>query len=170
MTVDSQPPSATSADQLPRGDKPEELTRAERTVWRLANVEFPWDINKALEFAPSNQEIALATIDLLPRMYHAPKFPHPFGRQVALSLCEPRLIEALGFNPPASFARGLALNGLAARRWVLRQMPSPSRPVALKGGEITYPEGYNIEELGTFGRSDGGTGRRELASRRLSDR
>lgn len=85
-------------------------------------------------------------------MYYAPKFLHPFGRQVALSLCQPHLVEALGFSPPSPFARLLATRGLALRRWVIRRLPAPTRPVVLAGGEVTYPEGYNIEELGTFRR------------------
>lgn len=67
MPVDSRLPSATSADALPAGDKPSELARAERTVWTLANVEFPWDINKALEFALLNTYAVPSISGLLSR-------------------------------------------------------------------------------------------------------
>jgi hypothetical protein len=40
----------TAAD-LPADGLDAEVAAAERVVWRLTFVEFPWDINKALEFA-----------------------------------------------------------------------------------------------------------------------
>ena len=48
---DSKQPFAASEYDLPAGQKSPDLVRAERTVWRLAHIHFPWDINKALEFA-----------------------------------------------------------------------------------------------------------------------
>jgi len=51
QTVDSKQPFPASEIELPPGEKPPELIRAERTVWRLAHIHFPWDINRALEFA-----------------------------------------------------------------------------------------------------------------------
>lgn len=48
---DSKQPFAASEYELPPGQKSPDLLRAERTVWRLTHIHFPWDINKALEFA-----------------------------------------------------------------------------------------------------------------------
>ena len=43
--------AARSSSDLPPDGKPEAVAAAEKTVWRLTFVDFPWDINKALEFA-----------------------------------------------------------------------------------------------------------------------
>ncbi len=53
-TCDSHQPFAASEYELPAGQKSPDLVRAERTAWRLAHIHFPWDINKALEFALLN--------------------------------------------------------------------------------------------------------------------
>ena len=50
-TIDSKKPFPASENELPPGEKSADLIRAEGTVWRLAHIHFPWDINKALEFA-----------------------------------------------------------------------------------------------------------------------
>jgi hypothetical protein len=48
---DSLAPQPLAAAELPADDKPGPIVAAERTAWRLAFIDFPWDINKALEFA-----------------------------------------------------------------------------------------------------------------------
>ena len=45
------PTSAARPHRPPPDGKPKAVTAAEKTVWRLTFVDFPWDINKALEFA-----------------------------------------------------------------------------------------------------------------------
>lgn len=51
MVLDSEDPLPQSAGDLPQHGMSPALAAAERTAWRLANIEFAWDINKALEFA-----------------------------------------------------------------------------------------------------------------------
>ncbi len=52
------------------------------------------------------------------------------------------------------------------RRWILRHLPPKTTPTPPQTGKLTYPEGYEIEELGSFARpkpiasSDGAEGSR----------
>ena len=50
-TPDSLASQPLAASELPADGEPGPIIAAERTAWRLAFVDFPWDINKALEFA-----------------------------------------------------------------------------------------------------------------------
>jgi hypothetical protein len=288
--VDSKQPFPASEFELPPGEKPAELVRAERTVWRLAHIHFPWDINKALEFAllqtfaapsisglldrtgefsnrplkryddtallirevmtngldsgraarafaringmhgrfrianddylyvlstfvfspidwldrfgrramtdeeredwflywrefgrrmgiaglpedigafrsfaagfermrfaqaPCNRAVAQPTIDLVLRDYFVPPFLYPAGRAFVMALCAPHLVAALGYPPPAGSVRFIAMTAMALRRSALRLLPGRTRPKLIPFGAKTYPEGYNIEELGTFRR------------------
>jgi hypothetical protein len=293
---DSLTPMPESADALPRGDLPDRLAAAERTVWRLTYVDFPWDVEKSLQFAllrtyavpaisallvrtgefehrtakryddtalliyevmrsglaserarrafgringmhgrfrisgedflyvlstftfspidwlesyarramtaaekedwfvywnafgermgidglygtseafrafaldyerrnyvpvPSNRLIAERTIDLVLGDYHAPKFLHSTLRPLALAICEPHLVKALGFDEPAPWLRRLAGGGLGLRRAILGRL-SPNRAPKWRAlGRRSYPEGYNIDELGTFPRRAAGDG------------
>jgi hypothetical protein len=289
-TVDSKKPLPASECALPPGQKPPELIRAERTVWRLSHIHFPWDINKALEFAllqsfaapsisgllertgeftgrtlkryddtailirevmsngldsnratrafarinamhgryrianadflyvlstfaftpldwldrfgrrgmtdeeredwflywrefgrrmgiaslpedarafrefaagyekerfalaPSNRAVAQRTIDLLLHQYFVPPFLYPAGRAFVMALCPPHLVEALGYPETSRALRFLAARAMGLRRGLIRSLPPNTRPKPIEFGLKTYPEGYNIEELGTFSR------------------
>jgi hypothetical protein len=288
--TDSKQPFAASECDLPPGQKPADLVRAERTAWRLAHIHFAWDINKALEFAllqsfgvpsisglldrtgefhnrtlkryddtailirevlsngldsdrasrafarindmhgrfrianddflyvlstfvfspidwlerfgrramtaeekedwflywrefgrrmgiaglpadrvafrsfaielekkrfaqsPSNRAVAQPTIDLLLHRFFVPPFFYPAGRAFVMALCSPCLVAALGYRAPSSALRLIAEGVMTLRRGILRLLPENTRPKYIKFGKRTYPEGYNIEELGTFGR------------------
>ena len=104
-------------------------------------------------FAPSNKEIAKGTIDLVLSQYLVPASLHDLGRPAALALCEPALVKALGFDEPPSWLRAGVGAAMRARREVLRRMAPNRQPNWLVIGAKTYPEGYNIEELGTFPRA-----------------
>lgn len=103
-------------------------------------------------FAPSNRLIAERTIDLVLADYFVPKWLHAATRPFALAICEPPLVAALGFEEPPPWLRRLAGGGLALRRAVLSRLPAPRTPKWNPLARRTYPEGYNIEELGTFPR------------------
>lgn len=105
--------------------------------------------------APSNRVIADATIDLVLGQYGVPRAFRSAGRQAVLALCEPALVRALGHAEPPAALRRLVPGLLALRRHVLRLLPPNRRPNPPRFGRTTYPEGYNIEELGTFARPRG---------------
>jgi hypothetical protein len=102
--------------------------------------------------APSNRAVAQPTIDLLLNQYFVPPFLYPAGRAFVMALCSPHLVEALGFPAPSPALRLIAEGAMGLRRTILRLLPVGARPKYILFGKRTYPEGYNIEELGTFGR------------------
>ncbi len=101
-------------------------------------------------YAPTNRLIAERTIDLVLSMYHVPRALQPSARPLALAICDPPLVAALGFPEPAPILRKLAGAALRMRRAVLRRLPPNRAPNWLAVGAGTYPNGYSIEELGTF--------------------
>ena len=289
-TIDSRKPFPASENELPPGEKSADLIRAEGTVWRLVHIHFPWDINKALEFAlfktfavpsisglldrtgefsnrplkryddtallikevmsngldsdrgtrafaringmhrrfrianddllyvlstftfgpidwldrfgrramtgeeredwflywrefgrrmgisglpadrpafrrfalefekerfaraPSNRAVAQPTVDLLLRQSFVPSLLYPAGRALVMALCPPNLVAALGYPASSPALRLIAESAMGLRRRILRLFPENTRPKHLLYGARTYPEGYNIEELGTFRR------------------
>ena len=100
--------------------------------------------------APSNRAVAQPTIDLLLNQYFVPPFLYPAGRAFVMALCSPHLVEALGYPAPSSALRFIAEGAMGLRRTILRWLPENTRPTYIRFGKQTYPEGYNIEELGTF--------------------
>lgn len=108
---------------------------------------------KRLAAAPSNRKVAQPTIDLLLHQYFVPRSLYPAGRAFVMALCPPHLVEALGYPEPSPALRVVAEGVMGLRRRVLRLLPERRRPIYFLFGKVTYPEGYNIEELGTFGRS-----------------
>ena len=100
--------------------------------------------------APSNRAVAQPTIDLLLNQYFVPPFLYPPGRAFVMALCSPHFVEALGYPAPSSALRRIAEGAMGLRRTILRLLPEGARPKYIQFGKQTYPEGYNIEELGTF--------------------
>ena len=100
--------------------------------------------------APSNRAVAQPTIDLLLNQYFVPPFFYPAGRAFVMALCPPHLVAALGYPVPSSALRLIAESAMGLRRTILRLLPEGARPKFIRFGKRTYPEGYTIEELGTF--------------------
>ena len=67
-----------------------------------------------------------------------------------MALCSAHLVEALGYPAPSSAVRLIAKGAMGLRQTILRLLPEGTRPKCVPFGKQTYPEGYNIEELGTF--------------------
>lgn len=103
-------------------------------------------------FAESNTRIASATRDLFLSFY-APRWLNWAGRPVINALLDEALIDSMGFTAPPNWLRGTVLAGLRLRARVLRWLPQRRTPRRLTQlPRPTYPEGYKIEELGTFRR------------------
>lgn len=102
-------------------------------------------------FADTNRRIAEATRDLLLGFY-LPRWLLWAGRPAVHAFLDRRLREAMGFPPGPGWLRHLVMAALAIRARIARLLPPRRTPRHLT--EIprpTYPEGYNIEDLGTFG-------------------
>ncbi len=100
--------------------------------------------------APSNRLIAERTIDLVLAMYHVPRVLQPSGRQAALAICDAPLVAALGFPEPPRALRAVVRAALGLRKRALGFLPPNREPNWLSLGRRTYPNGYAIEDLGTF--------------------
>lgn len=101
-------------------------------------------------FDPQARRVADATLTLMTTFY-----PRPLRRPVALlarALMDAPLREAFGFDAPPRAVVRAARGGLRARARVQRVLPARRRP--LRAEDLrwvrSYPDGYEVEELGTF--------------------
>ena len=105
---------------------------------------------EGFEFAETNAKIGSKTLDLLLGFY----LPRPLfwlGRPVAKAMMDPPLIEAMGFAPAPRWLQWLVPATLRLRAKALRLLPKRKRPHLITSvRRPTYPQGYRIEELGTF--------------------
>jgi hypothetical protein len=98
----------------------------------------------------SNRTLAEASMKIVLADMHVPRALFRFGFAVVTALCEPRLVAALGFVEPSPVLRKTVATAMGLRRAILRLLPPKRRPTPPQTGSQTYPEGYEIEELGTF--------------------
>lgn len=99
---------------------------------------------------PANREIADYTIQLLLSFY-MPTWLHGLGRPVVRAMMDDRLLGAMGMEPAPTWLVKTITGILNGRAWILRQLPEPNCPhLITQRYRPTYPEGYRIEELGTF--------------------
>lgn len=101
-------------------------------------------------FAESNKEIAGYTINLLLGFY-LPKFLFFLGRPIVPCFMDETLIKAMGMKPAPKFLQKTINALMRGRAFVLSLLPERKEPHLIsKVKRPTYPEGYAIEELGTF--------------------
>ena len=146
------------------------MTEHEMTAWfhyyhelgrRMGICDLPADraalemINRQVEasrfrYAESNARIGSVTRDLLLGFY-LPKRLFWAGRPVMHAFMDAPLLHAMGFPRPPALLRRAAMAGMDVRRAILRLLPPRRKPRRLtEARRPTYPEGYRIEELGTF--------------------
>jgi hypothetical protein len=94
--------------------------------------------------------VARATLDLLASFY-----PRPARRVVdrfSRALMEPELLAAFGLEEPGVLARRAARAALRLRARVVALLPPRRRPVHVRDRRRvrSYPDGFVVEELGTF--------------------
>jgi hypothetical protein len=98
----------------------------------------------------ANAKIAKASMNVVLSGSHVPAFLRPAGYRIVMAFCEPHLVDALGFPKPSPMLRGFVALLMGFRRRILRLTPPNRFAKPLMKGSKTYPEGYEIEELGTF--------------------
>lgn len=146
------------------------MTAAEQRAWflyyrglgvRMGIDDLPADLddcmrwNRAYEaanfrYSDSNRTIATATTNLLLGFY-MPKWLYWLGRPGVRALLDPPLLDSMGFKPAPRWLQHFVRFALRMRARVLRGLPKRSHPRLLTQiPRPTYPEGYRIEELGTF--------------------
>jgi len=103
-------------------------------------------------YAETNRRIGSATRDLLLGFY-LPRLLVPLGRPVVHALMDEPLLQAMGFSRPPPLLRHALIAALKLRSSVQKRLPDRRNPHLLtKIARPTYPEGYRVEELGTFRR------------------
>jgi hypothetical protein len=112
------------------------------------NIEYE---RQNFRYAPSNRAVGDATCDLFLGFY-LPKLFWPLGRPLLYAMMDEPLLDAFGFPHPSPLLRKVAAGGLKLRSKIMRYWPESDRPVlGSQRKRPTYPKGYKIEELGTFG-------------------
>lgn len=116
---------------------------------------FGWD--------PAARRVSDSTLELMASWY--PSVLAPAVRGASKALLDDSLLEAFRYGPPRPAVRRLVQGALRARARAVRLMPPRSAPhYARQNPEIKgypgYPDGYRLEDLGTFpgraGRGGGG--------------
>ena len=137
-----------------------------RELGRRMNIlNIPQDINSFerynieyecshFKYAEVNYQIGSATRDLLLSLY-LPKFMWPFGKLVVNALLDDPLYESFGFYKPPAFFQNFMKGLLKLRGKLLCFFPDRRDPrLGTQAKRPTYPDGYNVEELGTFKNRD----------------
>ncbi len=101
-------------------------------------------------FDPGARRVADATLGLLTTFY-----PRPLRRPVDLfarAVMDDPLRQAFGYAAPPRAVVRAARGGLRARARVERVLPARRRPLRVEDLRWirSYPDGYEVEELGTF--------------------
>lgn len=105
---------------------------------------------KHFTFVESNRLIADKTIDLLLGFY-LPRWLFGIGRPFVFALLDEPLRMALGIRKVSNWRTGLMKAGLRLHAFFHQISREPKEPVlGSRRKRPTYPEGYQIEELGTF--------------------
>ncbi|MFQ5677509.1 MAG: oxygenase MpaB family protein [bacterium] len=105
-------------------------------------------------YTEANYQVGSSTRDLLLGFY-LPRFLWPIGKPLVYALMDERLIEAFRFPQQSRALQSGVRKALKFRGRLLRLFPERGRPrLGTRVKRPTYPEGYRIQELGTFPESN----------------
>ena len=101
-------------------------------------------------YSPGGRAVSDATLALLLGFYPRPL--RPLLRRATMALLDQPLREAFAYPPPDRVTTALTVAGLRARAAVERRLPPRLEPRYVRHMPefAIYPEGYAVEELGTF--------------------
>jgi hypothetical protein len=101
-------------------------------------------------YSPGGRAVSDATLGLLAGFYPRPL--RPLLRRSTLALLDDPLRSAFRYPDPGPVTRALTVGGLRARAIVERRLPPRRRAVHVRELRTfaIYPEGYSVDELGTF--------------------
>jgi hypothetical protein len=121
-------------------DVPQDYESLERYYHDFARANY--------RFAPENQQLAVATRDLLLGWY-LPRVLWPLGRPFVHAMLDDDLLAAVGLPRPHPAIRLLTEGAVRMRGRIVRLLPARRRPrLITRQRHPTYPNGYTIEELG----------------------
>ena len=120
---------------------------ADLTAFERYNDEYERDF---FRYADTNHQIGAITRDLILSFY-VPSFVIPLARPLAHALMDGPLLRAMGFPSPPAPLCVIIESALKLRGWLVGWLPKRRHPHLLtKVRRPSYPDGYEIEELGTF--------------------
>jgi hypothetical protein len=101
-------------------------------------------------FSAGGRGVADSTLALLASFYPAPL--RPLIRRFTYALLDPPLRAAFQYPDPGRVSEALAFAGLRARALIERALPPRREPRYVRDLPefAIYPDGYRVEELGTF--------------------
>jgi ER-bound oxygenase mpaB/B'/Rubber oxygenase, catalytic domain len=113
-------------------------------------------------FDAGARAVADATLELLTTFPPNHRAPAAVVRRFSLALMDDPLLDAFGYPRPSALERRLAAGGLRLRARLVRRLPVRVEPRFARDlpNIRSYPNGYDVEQLGTFPRM---TGRPEAA-------
>jgi hypothetical protein len=99
-------------------------------------------------YSETNRRVGMATRDLFLSWY-LPKPLRRLGEPAVYAMMDEPLLDAFGFPKPPDALRRLVQGSLRMRGRMVRWLPERRRPfLRTKMRNRTYPQGYEIEELG----------------------
>lgn len=124
-------------------DLPEDLAGFERLLDEYEAEHFAFDVK--------SRAVADSTLALLVSFYPRPLAP--LVRRFSVALMDPPVREAFGYAHPPRWFESAAHGGLRLRGKVVRWMPERTAPRRVRDSRRirSYPGGFLIERLGTFG-------------------
>jgi hypothetical protein len=101
-------------------------------------------------YSPGGRGVADSTLSLLAGFYPAPL--RPLVRRFTFALLDPPLRAAFAYDDPGRVTEALAFAGLRTRALIERALSPRREPryVSQLPEFAIYPDGYRVEELGTF--------------------
>jgi hypothetical protein len=114
------------------------------------------DDYEADHFAPDPRarEVSEATLSLMQTFPPFHLLPAGASRRAALALMDGPLLDAFGYPHPSRLERAVVRGGLRARGHVVKRMRPRRDPATIEevANVRSYPDGYDVAELGTFRR------------------
>jgi hypothetical protein len=106
-------------------------------------------------FDPGGLAVSEATLRLMATFPPNHLLPAAVVNRFAKSLMDDRLLAAFGYDQPRRWERAAASGALRARAAIVRFLPPRKEPLypRQRGSIRSYPDGYDVAELGTFPRN-----------------
>ncbi|MGV9826340.1 oxygenase MpaB family protein [Gordonia sp. NPDC003429] len=106
-------------------------------------------------YSAGGRAVADATLGLLTTFMPYRLLPPPVVRRMAFALMDEPLLDAFGYPRPTRLERVLVTAGVRVRALAIRFLATP-RSTPVYGRDMPevcgYPNGYRVEDLGTFAR------------------
>lgn len=104
------------------------------------------------KFSPGGRRVANSTLDLMTTFPPNNLVPRPLMRRFSYALMEDHLLRAFRYPHPRPWERRVASALMHLRARAIARMPARRKPKWVRdfGYFRSYPQGYQISELGTF--------------------